>query len=75
MEQFGDFEAVAFDQYWIGTSPDGRWLGLQLHRPDGSIHRFALPCEMAQQFFTDVVGTIDFMGQLLLAKAETGGSA
>ncbi|RWH32216.1 hypothetical protein [Mesorhizobium sp.] len=73
--QFGSFEAVEFDSYWIGTSMDGKYLAFQFHRPDGSIHRFALPDTMAQQFLTEIMGTIEEMGKRQLVAVEIKGEA
>lgn len=73
--QFGSFEAVAFDAYWLGTSEDGQYLAFQFHRPDGTIHRFALPWQMVDQFFTDIAGSIDEMGERQFARAKAHGAA
>ncbi|BAV45841.1 Uncharacterized protein MLTONO_0938 [Mesorhizobium loti] len=67
--QFGSFEEVAFDRYWLGTSEDGAYLAFQFHRPDGSIHRFALPNHMVRQFFIEFAGSSDEMGERQLAAA------
>lgn len=57
--QFGSFEEVSFEAFWLGSSEDGRFLGLQLHRPDGSVHRFALPVLMTEIFLNEMVLAID----------------
>ncbi|RUU11026.1 hypothetical protein EOD23_11560 [Mesorhizobium sp. USDA-HM6] len=73
--QFGSFEAVEFDSFWIGTSMDGKYLAFQFHRPDGSIHRFALPGRMVEQFFTEISGSIEEMGQRQFAAIQIKGKA
>jgi hypothetical protein len=67
--QFGSFEEVAFDHYWLGTSEDGAYLAFQFQRPDGSIHRFALPNQLVRQFFTEFAGSSDEMGERQVAAA------
>jgi len=77
--QFGSFEEVAFDRYWLGTSEDGAYLAFQFQRPDGSVHRFALPNEMVQQFFIEFAGASDEMGDrhlaTIFAKVQPKGQA
>jgi hypothetical protein len=77
--QFGSFEAVAIDTYWLGTSEDGAYLAFQFHRPDGSIHRFALPNHLVRKFFIEFAGSSDEMGErqvaAAFAKAEPKGQA
>jgi len=67
--QFGSFEEVAFHRYWLGCSEDGAYLAFQFHRPDGSIHRFALPNELVRQFFIEFAGSSDEIGERHLAAA------
>ncbi|MEI9403561.1 hypothetical protein [Mesorhizobium argentiipisi] len=73
--QFGSFEDVEFVSYWLGTSEDGKYLAFQFHRPDGSIHRFALPGHRVELFFTDLAASIDEMGERQLAQLNVKGSA
>ncbi|WP_181176668.1 hypothetical protein [Mesorhizobium sp. B1-1-9] len=77
--QFGSFEEAAFDCFWLGTSEDGAYLAFQFYRPDGSIHRFALPASRVQRFFTEFAGSSDEMGERQIAaafaKAEPKGQA
>ncbi|SIT52644.1 conserved hypothetical protein [Mesorhizobium prunaredense] len=72
-EQFGSFEAAECSGFWVGTSMDGQWLAFHFDRPDGSVVRIALPD--AQQFLTEVMGTLDEMVKRQLGQAETHGSA
>ncbi|MER9622695.1 hypothetical protein NKI98_14855 [Mesorhizobium sp. M0222] len=73
--QFGSFEAVEFDSYWLGTSMDGKHLAFQFQRPDGSTHRFALSDQMVEQFFAELAGSIEEMGQRQLSAKELDGNA
>lgn len=75
MEQFGDFASQVADGYWLGCSPDGQYFGFQFNRPDGSVHRFALACGDMQQFFTEIAGALDYMGQRLLEHSDAKGQA
>ena len=73
--QFGSFEAVEFGKYWLGASQDGQYLAFQFHRPDGSIHRFALHWQMVDVFWTQLAVAIDEMGQRQFALKEPEGAA
>ncbi|ESX71161.1 hypothetical protein NKI89_07145 [Mesorhizobium sp. M0309] len=73
--QFGSFEAVEFDSYWLGTSMDGKHLAFQFQRPDGSTHKFALSDQMVEQFFAELAGSIEEMGQRQLSAKELDGNA
>ncbi|MFC3323327.1 hypothetical protein [Mesorhizobium cantuariense] len=75
MEQFGDFEAVACEGMWLGSSPDGQYLGLQFDRPDGSIMRIALRWWDVEGFFTELAGAMEYMGQRQFALKEPEGKA
>jgi hypothetical protein len=69
--QFGSFEDAVIERYWLGTSEDGRFLAFQFHRPDGTIHRFAMPGHWAHQFVTEIAAATDEMGGRQLAVALT----
>ena len=65
--QFGSFEEAEIGPYWLSTSEDGAWLAFQSHRPDGSIHRFALPASMVPQFIVELAGATDPVAGLVLS--------
>lgn len=67
--QFGDFRAAEVNTYWLGTSEDGAWLAFQFHRPDGSIHRFAMSSQRVEQFIIELAGATDEMNARRLAAA------
>lgn len=69
--QFGSFEDALVESYWLGTSEDGRYLAFQFGRPDGTIHRFAMPSPWVPQFVTQLAGSTDEMGERQLAMALT----
>ncbi|UVK47570.1 hypothetical protein BPNPMPFG_003357 [Mesorhizobium sp. AR07] len=77
--QFGSFEDAEIDIFWLGTSENGKFLAFQFYRPEGSIHRFALPSSRVSQFVTQLAGTTDEMNDrqvaAALAKAEPKGQA
>ncbi|TGP27361.1 hypothetical protein EN875_034030 [Mesorhizobium sp. M2D.F.Ca.ET.232.01.1.1] len=65
--QFGSFDDALIDRYWLGTSEDGSCVAFQFYRPDGTIHRFALPPEMVPQFVIEFAGATDEMNDRRLA--------
>ncbi|ESZ17695.1 hypothetical protein X735_09870 [Mesorhizobium sp. L2C085B000] len=73
--QFGDFNAVAADGFWLGCSPDGQRLAFQFKGLDGSIHRHTLPWHIVDVFFTQFSVAVDEMGQRQFALKQPAGAA
>ncbi|TGS95273.1 hypothetical protein EN814_16350 [Mesorhizobium sp. M2D.F.Ca.ET.171.01.1.1] len=65
--QFGSFAEAEIDRYWLGTPEDGNHLAFQFYRPDGTVHRFALPASMLPQFIIELAGASDEMNTRRLA--------
>ncbi|RUW62124.1 hypothetical protein [Mesorhizobium sp. M7A.F.Ca.US.008.03.1.1] len=74
-EQFGDFAAAEAEGYWLGCSPDGQFFGLQFTRPDGSVLRMTIAAANMDQFFTELAGAMEYMGQRWLEHSEPRGVA
>ncbi|RWL87729.1 MAG: hypothetical protein EOR67_16150 [Mesorhizobium sp.] len=75
MEQFGDFAEAANNGFWLGSSPDGQYLGLQFDRPDGSVVRVSVRWWDVEGFFTELAGAMEYMGQRQFALKAPEGAA
>jgi hypothetical protein len=72
--QFGNFETANYDRLAIVASPDGSWIGYEIHK-GGEVFRFSFPVELTMDIVTGVMLAADDCADRRILQREPQGRA
>jgi hypothetical protein len=75
LEAYGDFEGTIFNNFWVGTSPDGRYTGFYFKRDDGTEIRVAMGSEMMALLVQSICIATRIAAERAKLALQTAGSA